>query len=131
VTTNTLWRKPHFADAACAQIAVEELKRGVISRDGRLLLYCVMPDHVHAVIQIGSVDLISIVRSYKAYASRRCQEIGAPAEFWQERFHDRGVRRSENMDELIKYVIENPLKAAFGDDWQDYPWTGGELLDIS
>jgi REP element-mobilizing transposase RayT len=129
VTTTTARRAPHFATPAYAAIAVEELHRQITGRNGRLLLYCVMPDHVHAVIQVGSVDLISLMRSYKAYVSRRCQELGAAVAFWQERFHDRGICRTEQMDELIAYVIENPLKAMLGADWRDYPWTGGELLE--
>jgi hypothetical protein len=33
------------------------------------------------------------------------------------------------MDELIKYVVENPLNAGLVSDWQAYPWIGGSLLD--
>jgi hypothetical protein len=38
-------------------------------------------------------------------------------------------KRTENMDELVKYVVENPYRAGLVSDWQNYPWIGGSLLD--
>jgi putative transposase len=128
VTMDTLDRRPVFANPLVARIADRVLRDEVRHCDGRLLLYCVMPDHVHAVIQVGSVELISVIRSYKAYVSRRCEEQHLPTKFWQPRFHDRGIRESDNLDELIKYITGNPVKAGHVSTWEEYPWIGGDLL---
>jgi REP element-mobilizing transposase RayT len=117
-----------MADPRVARVVTEELVRQSAFRDADLLLYCVMPDHLHAVFQIGSIDLISIVRSFKAYVSRRCKAEGLEADFWQSRFHDRGVREREDMDELIKYILNNPVEDGLVTNWEDFPWLGGTLL---
>ncbi len=88
-----------------------------------------MPDHIHAVIQVGSVDLVSVVRSIKAYVSRRCTETGLTAGFWQERFHDRGIREHEDMSRWVAYITNNPVEAGLVEYWDEYPWIGGELLN--
>lgn len=129
VTIDTQGRVPVFADSRVARIVSEEVRHQTRYRDGRLLLYCVMPDHVHAVIQIGSVDLTSIVRSFKAYVSWRCAEAGLPNGFWQPRFHDRGHRESDSLDDLVKYIVENPVKDGLAESWEFYPWIGGDLLE--
>jgi REP element-mobilizing transposase RayT len=90
-----------------------------------------MPDHLHAVIQIGSVDLISIVRSFKAYVSGRCTQGGLPSGFWQSRFYDRGIREHDDIDELVKYILDNPVEEGFAAHWEDYPWLGGTLLETN
>jgi REP element-mobilizing transposase RayT len=129
VVTNTRGNAPVFADSAYAEIAASELRSQVEFRDATLLLYCVMPDHVHAVIQIGTVDLVSVIRSYKAYVSRKCGEAGLNSGFWQDRFYDRGVRQDESLDPWITYVTLNPVKVGICEDWEEYPWIGGDLLD--
>ena len=106
VTISTEDRIPVLAVPRVAQIVVDELRRQTSFRDATLLLFCVMPDHVHAVIQVGAVDLISIVRSFKAYASSRCSEEGLLSKFWQARFHDRGIRESDDMDVLVAYILK-------------------------
>ena len=48
---------------------------------------------------------------------------------WQERFHDRGIRRSEKMEDVVGYVVANPVDAGLVADWREWPWIGGELLE--
>ena len=112
-----------------ADVAQEELRRQHDRRGTRLLVYCVMPDHVHAVFQIGQIDLFRIVGSYKSYVSRRLHAIGHEGEVWQERFHDRGIRESVNMDDVIKYVVANSVDEGLVAEWQEWPWTGGSLIE--
>jgi hypothetical protein len=33
------------------------------------------------------------------------------------------------MDEVISYVISNPVEAGLVDEWQEWPWTGGQLVE--
>lgn len=88
-----------------------------------------MPDHVHALIQVGSVDLIAVVRSVKAYISRSLAAAGLPTGFWQPRSNDKGIREHQVLDHWITYILDNPVRAGLVADWADYPWIGGSLLD--
>jgi REP element-mobilizing transposase RayT len=94
-----------------------------------LLLYCVMPDHLHAVIAIGESDLMSIVRDLKTWTTSQWQKQTGQERLWQLSFHDQGIRRVEHIDELTRYVTENPSDAGLVSEWWDYPWSGGSLLE--
>jgi len=129
VSTNTVNRIPAFRDAEMAAIVVESISFQCAKGNADLLLYCVMSDHVHLVVSIGEQDLITILQRFKSYTGHVWMKRTGRKPLWQESFHDHGVRRTENMDELIKYVIENPQEAGLVSDWQDYPWIGGSLLE--
>jgi putative transposase len=129
VSTNTANRLPAFHDAEMAAIAVESIQFQCRKMNADLLLYCVMPDHVHLVVAIGEGDLISILQAFKSYTGHQWTKRTGRKPLWQESFHDHGVRRTENMDELIKYVVENPQEAQLVSDWRTYPWIGGSLFE--
>jgi REP element-mobilizing transposase RayT len=129
VSTNTENRFPAFRDPEMAATVVESIEFQCRKTKSDLLLYCVMPDHVHLVISIGESDLISILQAFKSYTSHQWTKRTGRKPLWQESFHDHGVRRTENMDELVKYVVENPQEAEIVSDWQDYPWIGGSLFE--
>jgi putative transposase len=129
INTPTLNRQPSFRNPAMAEAVVKSLSFHCTKGGADLLLYCVMPDHVHAVIVIGSTDLISIMHGFKSYTTTLWRQRSGQKRLWQESFHDHGVRRSENVDELVKYITENPQRAGLVSDWQDYPWIGGSLFE--
>ena len=112
-----------------AAIVIESLRFQCQKARADLLVYCVMPDHVHLVVTVGEGDLISILHDFKSYTGHIWKRRTGNRHLWQESFHDHGVRRSENMDELVKYVVENPQRAGLASDWSAYPWTGGTLID--
>lgn len=80
-----------------------------------------MPDHLHAVVAIDHSDLIAIMRDVKSWTIHNWTRRTGQKRLWQESFHDHGVRRSEKMDELVKYVTENPQRAGLVSDWTEYP----------
>jgi putative transposase len=128
--TLTTWRRtPVFRSPQLAAIAHEQLGLWHGREGTQVLVWCVMPDHVHAVIQVGAVNLLTVVRKYRTYVSRHAHNAGVHHALWQERFHDHGVRQTEKMDDLIAYVVGNPVEAGLVNEWREWPWTGGELLD--
>jgi putative transposase len=129
VSTPTLHRRPVFADPVMAAAVVDSVRFQCTKAGADLLLYCVMPDHLHVVVTINDIDLIAIMRDVKSWTTRMWRQRTGQKHLWQVSFHDHGVRRSERMDELVKYVVENPQKAGLVLDWRDYQWLGGVLVD--
>jgi REP element-mobilizing transposase RayT len=128
-TATVLGRRPVLRASAMAEAVIDALQFQCRKGQADLLLFCVMPDHVHAVVAIGTTDLIAIMRDVKSWTTRLWTQRTGEKHLWQTSFHDHGVRQSENMDELITYVVENPQHAGLVVDWQDYPWIGGSLLE--
>jgi REP element-mobilizing transposase RayT len=130
VTVATRNRQPVLADPWIAETVIESIRFQCTKAKADLLIYCVMPEHVHLVIGIGEQgDLISILHDFKSYTTNQWRKRTSQDTFWQESFYDHGVRRSERMDDLIAYVAANPVDAGLISDWQDYPWIGGSLFE--
>ena len=80
--------------------------------------HVIMPDHFHAILWIRAVedgiksaDLMEIIRGLKSISARRinrerCSE-GRPV--WQRSFHDRVIRSEKMLDEVRRYIRNNPL----------------------
>lgn len=109
------------------EIVREEWQRTGEKRDGLLLdAYCVMPNHIHAIMMLtgdrtsaprafgkmAPQSLSAIVRAFKSAVSKRINEVrnspGAPV--WQPNFYESYLRTDRALDECRRYIHENPLK---------------------
>src|SRR5436190_5207444 len=56
----------------------------------RLLAWCIMPNHVHLLIEIFEVALAKIVKSWKSYTSKQANTLlSRTGRFWQPDYLDR------------------------------------------
>ena len=131
VTLNTNNRQPHLANPKNAELLLQTLTFSCSCRkaDANLLLYCFMPDHAHLLIAIQRGDLIGLMRDVKSWTTRQWQGADKSARLWQPSFHDKGIRVTENLDALVRYITENPVRKGLTDDWTTWPWIGGSLID--
>jgi REP element-mobilizing transposase RayT len=129
VTVDAADRRPHCADEPVAVFITSTLSERCRIAGADLLLYCLMPEHLHAIIAIGRDDLISILRAVKSLSGRWWKAQGHNGDLWQRSFHDRGIRTDAQMQDAIKYVLENPIEEGLVSEWADYPWIAGSLLE--
>ena len=47
--------------------------------------------------------------------------LGNQGQLWQKGFHDRAIRKEEDMQEIARYVVANPLRAGLVEKIGDYP----------
>jgi REP element-mobilizing transposase RayT len=90
----------------------------------RLFAWCVMPNHVHAIMQPHREwTLASILHSWKSFTAIKANRLlKRTGPFWQEEYYDHIVRRGEDFTRIIRYVLENPAKAGL----RNWPWVGTE-----
>jgi REP element-mobilizing transposase RayT len=79
----------------------------------RLYAWCVMPNHVHAVVQpLGAWPLARILQSWKSYSSKKANAVlGRDGRFWQKEYFNRIVRDEADLTRTIEYVVGNPAKS--------------------
>ena len=117
VTMVTGQRQPVFADLYAARALI-----GVLREEERLeraltWAFVLMPDHLHWLMQLGTkVSLSGCVQGVKSMCSRR---MGRSV--WQAGFHDRALRREEDMRSVARYIVANPLRAGLAEDLGSYP----------
>jgi REP element-mobilizing transposase RayT len=81
------------------------------------LCFVVMPDHAHWLMQLGETkELSCLVQQVKSWSSKR---IGKP--IWQKGFYDHALRQEEDLKNIARYIIANPLRANLVTNINDYP----------
>jgi REP element-mobilizing transposase RayT len=98
----------------------------------RLKAYSIMRNHVHLVIKplpISREDdaayhsLSSIMQSLKGYTAFKCNRIlDREGEFWAHESYDHYVRDAEEWRRIVNYVLNNPVKAGYVENWRDWKW---------
>jgi REP element-mobilizing transposase RayT len=87
--------------------------------------FCVMPNHVHAVVEpIGEHALESILHSWKSFTAHEINKaLGRKGQLWQPEYFDHIVRSQDEYESQVHYVLENPKRSGL-DDWR---WVGTGL----
>ena len=104
----------------------ELVENALLHFDGeryRLIEWCVMPNHVHALIEtIEGHGLPDIARSWKTFTAREANKLlGREGEFWMEDYFDRYIRDERHLEAARDYIRNNPVKAKLcmrAEDWQ-------------
>lgn len=91
----------------------------------RLIEWCVMPNHVHALIEpLAGHTLDKILHSWKSYTSSSCNRIlGRTGRFWIPEYHDRYIRSPKHFENAVNYIRENPVKAGLCKNPEDWKWS--------
>jgi REP element-mobilizing transposase RayT len=77
-----------------------------------LFAYVVMDDHAHVLAAPAKeFSLQQIMHSWKSFTANRLQrDFGRSGAVWQSEYYDRIVRDDHELDEKIKYILDNPRR---------------------
>jgi REP element-mobilizing transposase RayT len=87
----------------CAEVVANALQH-YAEAQYRLWAWCVMPNHVHAVVQpFQGIELPGILHGWKSVSSRRIGKLlGARGVFWQAEYYDHLVRDEAEFTHYMK-----------------------------
>ncbi len=100
-----------------------------------LFAYCIMPNHVHLLFESYQVrsqhkgksakyTVTETMRLLKGSTARDCKLVlGRNGHFWQHESYDHIVRDEEELVRTIQYILNNPVKAGWVEDWKDWKFT--------
>ncbi len=64
------------------------------------------------------------MKSLKGYSAWEANgAIGRRGAFWQRESYDHVVRDNAEFDRIVKYVLNNPVKAGLIKEWQEWKWS--------
>jgi RecG-like helicase/REP element-mobilizing transposase RayT len=144
-------RLPHFEQPwAIYGVTIGTKSRRCLSPDARtialdallhfhnkryeLFAVCVMPDHVHVLIQLwpkenddaGNVTfwpLSELLHSIKSFSAHEINSIeGKKGAVWEKERFDRYVRSDRDLEQKFQYITRNPWDAGVARQNDDYPW---------
>lgn len=79
----------------------------------RLLAWCVMPNHVHVLIETWKdYQLPRVVQGWKSFTARLInRHLGRTGTLWMRDYFDRYIRDDHHLAAVVAYIHNNPVKA--------------------
>jgi REP-associated tyrosine transposase len=79
----------------------------------RIKAWCLMPNHVHLLVEVTTVPMAELVKNWKGYSAYRCNQVLDRSEsgFWADDYWDTYMRDKEHEQQSIRYIENNPVKA--------------------
>jgi len=86
------------------------------------LAWVIMPDHFHWLFALRDATLHQVMRRVKSRSTLIINRSGGTqGAFWQSGYHDRAARAEEDLIQIARYIIGNPLRAGLVEHVGDYP----------
>lgn len=123
--------EPHIAEIVQREI------HALAPASYQLICYSIMPNHVHLLIDLQDIphpaplkenqhytalsQAMKLLKGRTGLACRR--QIGGEGAFWQHESYDHVVRNQREFENIIGYILNNPVKAGLVERWQDWPYS--------
>ncbi|VVN14369.1 hypothetical protein PS645_03961 [Pseudomonas fluorescens] len=115
-------RQPFFADWRLGSLVVREFRAAQEEGWANFLAWVVMPDHMHCLVELRYKSMAQLMCRIKSRSSLAVnQALGRRGRLWQKGYHDRAVRREQDVKDLARYVVANPIRAGLVTRVHDYP----------
>ncbi len=90
-----------------------------------LIAWCVMPNHVHALIDPWERwPLAGVVHAWKSFTAHEINKLlNRSGAVWQREYHDRFIRDADHLANAIRYIHENPVKAGLVAKPAEWRWS--------
>lgn len=115
------------------QPAVADIVEGALLHDDgqyyRLLAWCVMPNHVHVLIETCErYPLSKVVQGWKSFTAKLInRHLGRTGTVWMRDYFDRYIRDDHHLAAVIAYIHGNPRKAGLVSNEQDWRHSSARL----
>ena len=111
-----------------------EIKASIEFFEGTALTthaYCIMPNHLHWVFthKEDAQVVWRLLQRMKSFTAKKCNNIlNRHGQFWEDESYDHIVRDAKEFDNIVLYTLQNPVKAGFVTNWQDWEFSFVEKI---
>ena len=117
-------RWPLFVDDDDYRRYLAILAETVIDFDWILLSFCLMPNHIHMLIELREPNLSDGMKSlHQRYVRYFNDRHGRRGRLFEHRFDSRPVDDELYFLTLAQYIEQNPVKAALAATPAEWPWS--------
>ena len=109
LTFCTYERLKAFTNPEIATGTLEQFRRTATIEQFAILAYCVMPDHVHLLVE--GMTATSDLRRFAKMGKQRSGGVYRRRQghrLWQEGYYERVLRDADDAPDFARYIIENP-----------------------
>ena len=140
LTWGTVHRKAALNNRELVVSLIESLEAEANDAGILVYAYCFMPEHVHLLLSPEGMfpegmppegvpsergkDVVQFVQAYKSKTTRLFWRMGNRGKLWQHGFYDHIVRQEENIKQVARYILDNPVRRGLVDGFLEYPFSG-------
>jgi len=122
LTTVTEQRRPIFSDFHIGRLMVSQLRQAHDQGIVDSIAWVVMPDHCHWLFELRQKTLGELICRIKSRSSVTVNNASqSSGRLWQKGYHDRALRREDDLKATARYIVQNPIRAGLAARIGDYP----------
>jgi len=132
VTCCVIDRRVVFVDQAVVDSLRLQIFQSCQRKEFALLAYVFMPDHLHLLVEGTSerAEFRALMQNVRKRTAM-CYRNLAWADLWQDGYFERVLRRDEDTQAVIDYILANPVRAELVEKAVDYPFSWAVTLDAA
>lgn len=130
LTSRGVRKLPLFVDDE-DRLTYTALLNKVVRRFGWIVhLYCLMPNHVHLLVETPQANVSGAVQWFHGrYAEHVNQRYGFEGHVFDRRFHSVLVEREGHLLEAVRYIAMNPVRAGLSAEPEWFAWSSYRELN--
>ncbi|MGH2575524.1 MAG: REP-associated tyrosine transposase, partial [Ignavibacteria bacterium] len=109
-----------------AAIIEEEFRYRINANEIKLICYCIMPDHIHALLLLTEQYRKSLqcwIKSFKRFTTKIVKERFGISKLWQTNFYEHIIRKKESLSNIAEYILNNPVRKKIVSEWNEYKYS--------
>ena len=120
-----------FIDRERVDLVHAQILRTSMATAFEITAYCYMPDHLHLMVEglEGRSDCRVFISRAKQYSGFYYQRL-ASRRLWQRYSYERVLRDEDLTAGVVRYILENPIRAGLVQSPEDYPFSGSTRYTI-
>ena len=120
-------RRPVFKDPSVIELVLDQIRFTATEQSIENSAYCFMWDHLHILVA-GTTDSTDLKKFAKLTKQRSAWRFGRRGDgrLWQPGYYDRVLREEESTQGVVRYIVENPVRAGIVASPGDYPHWGSD-----
>ena len=124
-------RRRTFVNSDVVELVESQILRAASEKSFAVIAYCFMPDHLHLLAE-GKTDdadarrFIGLAKQYSGYYYKKEFNDG----LWQRYGFERVLRSDEGTRDVVRYILQNPVRAGLVTKAEDYPFLGSGVYSV-
>jgi len=128
LTIVTFKRKKYFSDRNNCFFIYKHLSQALKKNDFKAFLFLFMPDHLHLLIEAQDLncDLEKFIKDFKQSSGFYFKKY-TDHKLWSKSYYDHILRNNEYIENIIWYILNNPVRKNLVRFWYEYKYWGSTI----
>ena len=120
-----------FIEDEIFHVFEQELLSSLSAHKCSAYIYLFMPDHLHMIIkgEESNSNTKKTVELFKQKTGFWLSKFHNQYK-WQKDYYDHLIRSNEDIENQIRYILNNPVRACIVENWKEYKLSGSTIYNL-